>query len=103
MPGRLTERILERAAEAELRAGCGATTGAAPSSVSFCLQGAAAAVVKAVHRALGLFQRGGDFHRREAGDVPEDQHLALIFGQLLEGDGEDRGRAPGRSGPGRYR
>src|SRR6478736_2840093 len=48
------------------------------------LQSSTAAVMKAMHGALRLFQRGGDFNRREAGDVPEDEYLALVFGQLLE-------------------
>src|SRR3954452_633965 len=41
-------------------------------------------MVEAMHRALALVEGVGDLHRREAGDVPEDQNLALILGEAFQ-------------------
>ena len=59
--GRLTERILDELVEPGLNAGCHHRRRAQFGELR--LQGAAAAMVKAVHGALRLFQRGGDFDR----------------------------------------
>ena len=45
------------------------------------LERAPATVMKAVDRALGLFDVPRDLHRREADDVAEHEHLALVLGR----------------------
>jgi tetratricopeptide (TPR) repeat protein len=49
------------------------------------LQGAASAVVEPVHRALRLTDPARDLARREARDVTEHEHLALVLGEPVEG------------------
>ena len=40
--------------------------------------------MQAVNRALGLAEPLGDLARREAGDVTQDEHLALIDREPME-------------------
>ena len=65
-----------------------AWAGAEPASTRCPLELPAPAVMERVDRALGLPHALRDLRRREPDQVAQDDHLALILGQVCEGGGQ---------------